>query len=862
MKSKTTVMSFACGMLMGVAAICGVAGLSVGTAQAATITWGPATNVVNDSDVTTNGVLQYAEHWGGTDGTVNGAAFTAAGTQVIKSGGSFQTVSWTQGTLSAAYYGILRGNWYNANPGTTVTLNSLVSGHIYRIQIWAVDKRYATSQYQVISGGPSLSIGTGQYAIGTFTADGVTQVITNGTGSAGVLNAVQVRELTVGPVDAGASSVVASPAEVPADNTITATITVTLKDAIGLPVANKVVTLTSSRGATDTISVASGPSSASGVVTFTVKSKTFGAAVFSATDVTDSNLVITQTANVTFNSAIAWGAATTVAGDSDVSTDGALCYAVRFYSATSTDPTLNGVTFTARGTNVTLTASYQDGLGAPSALSAAYRQLLGSDTYSDTTFTLNYLTVGHPYKIQVWANDARGGAANQTVTFTGTNTVSLNKNVSATGYGQYAIGTFTADATNLMVKTVGGAFNAIQVRDISVIAGPVDAATSLVVASPNVVPADGSTAATVTVTLKDASGVSVSNKVVTLTSSRGATDTITPVSGTSSVFGAVTFTATSLTPGTAVFSATDVTDGNRAITQTASVGFSGSVDAGTSTVSVSPASVGADGSSIATVTVTLRDVNTLPVSGKTVTLTSSRGATDTISAASGLSSAAGVVTFTVTSATLGTAVFSATDVTDGNRAITQTANVTFVSLFIGVQQFNAGDVLPSPIIAVSGDLLETSVSSVTGEVAGQKPRNGTTGTAQESTEPNLANLGLVNVTYNLNLTDSPRGYDITEIRLFSGWSDGRAGQSYSISYSLAGTPATFINLGTVSALTTATGSLLTRTYDVTGAKILKGVAALKFTMIDNGYAGRGTVFREFDVLGYATPPKGTMIRVF
>ena len=306
---KATMKRTALGFLLG------ALGLVSGNLQAATITWGPATNVINDSDVSTNGVLQYAEHWGGTDGTVNGVAFTAAGTNVTKSDGASATatVTWSQGqgTLSSAYYRILLGDWYSALSGRTVTLNNLVSGHSYRIQIWAMDRRYSTTQYQNISGGPSLSIKMGQYAIGTFTADGATQVITCGSGSAGVLNAVQVREVTVGPVNAGTSSAVTSLGAVPADNTITATITVTLKDAIGLPVTNKVVTLVSSRGATDTISAASGPSSASGVVTFTVKSKTLGAAVFSATDVTDSNLAITQTANVTFKQAIAWGAAAT-----------------------------------------------------------------------------------------------------------------------------------------------------------------------------------------------------------------------------------------------------------------------------------------------------------------------------------------------------------------------------------------------------------------------------------------------------------------------------------------------------------------------------------------------------------------------
>ena len=49
-----------------------------------------------------------------------------------------------------------------------------------------------------------------------------------------------------------------------------------------------------------TITTSNNTSNASGVVTFSVKSSTVGTETFTATDVTDSNLVITQTANVNF----------------------------------------------------------------------------------------------------------------------------------------------------------------------------------------------------------------------------------------------------------------------------------------------------------------------------------------------------------------------------------------------------------------------------------------------------------------------------------------------------------------------------------------------------------------------------------
>ena len=78
------------------------------------------------------------------------------------------------------------------------------------------------------------------------------------------------------------------------------------------------------------------------------------------------------------------------------------------------------------------------------------------------------------------------------------------------------------------------------------------------------------------------------------------------------------------------------------------------------------ASIVANGIATVSVTVTLVDYNTaLPISGKTVTLTSNRAALlDTISAASGQSDANGVVTFSVTSITPGTAIFTVNDTTD------------------------------------------------------------------------------------------------------------------------------------------------------------------------------------------------------
>lgn len=98
-------------------------------------------------------------------------------------------------------------------------------------------------------------------------------------------------------------------------------------------------------------------------------------------------------------------------------------------------------------------------------------------------------------------------------------------------------------------------------------------------------------------------------------------------------------------------------------------------DAAQSSVTAAPASVPADGTASATVTITLRSLCGTPVSGKTITLGQGAGSS-TITPASAVTDASGVATFTVRSTTPETVTYTATDTTDG-VTITQTASVTF-----------------------------------------------------------------------------------------------------------------------------------------------------------------------------------------
>lgn len=190
--------------------------------------------------------------------------------------------------------------------------------------------------------------------------------------------------------------------------------------------------------------------------------------------------------------------------------------------------------------------------------------------------------------------------------------------------------------------------------------------------------------ATATLVLKDANNnvIADSSQASNLTFSDLATGTstgtfgaITPVGGSA---GSYQSTFTAATAGTTNTIQASLSGSGTFSTTPSFTVQSSSVSASQSLVAVSPSSVTANGTSSSTVTVTLLDAESNPVSGKIVTLSSNRGATDTISAASGSSSASGVVTFTVTSLTAGTSTYTATDTTD-STTLSTTPTVTFLA---------------------------------------------------------------------------------------------------------------------------------------------------------------------------------------
>ena len=178
---------------------------------------------------------------------------------------------------------------------------------------------------------------------------------------------------------------------------------------------------------------------------------------------------------------ITWGSATTITADADVNTNGTALYAYTGGSAN----TVNGVAFTA-GTGFAAwgSVSFTSGFTANSAnafavaadpfqqLSVAYTNVLRGGAYGGTaagTVTLNGLTVGRDYSVQIWVNDSRLAGNGRTETINGT-TVTLDYNSADAlgGVGQYAIGYFTADNTNQAFAMTPSASGSVQLNALSV----------------------------------------------------------------------------------------------------------------------------------------------------------------------------------------------------------------------------------------------------------------------------------------------------------------------------------------------------------------------------------------------------------
>ncbi len=406
-----------------------------------------------------------------------------------------------------------------------------------------------------------------------------------------------------GPLEDVQSSVEAAPPSVTADDLSTATITVTLRDINGNPIAGHQVEILPD-GTGVTLEVAANISDADGQVTGTIRSAIEQVVTVQGRDLT-ANVLLTDTATVEFLST-----------DPDLST-------------ISIDP----ISLVADGIETTtITVSLKDPFGVPLPGKEVTVQIsAGSDNL------INGLPVGSE-AVSIGITDANGVA-----TATLASTRAEIKTLVATGDG---------------IPLTGSA-------QVSFVAGPVSPTVSTLTALPTTVTANDLATALVIVTLKDAQGNPVAGHEIDIQVSGVAATLTLPGTPVTDENGQLIGTIRSTAVGQAVLTADDITAGV-VLAQQATVTFvAGPTDADHSTIVVEPGTATADGSDSVTVTVTSRDALDNPVAGHVVDLAVS-GTDNLVSGpAPAETGADGVAVFTLATTKAETKTLTASDTTQG-----------------------------------------------------------------------------------------------------------------------------------------------------------------------------------------------------
>ena len=176
-------------------------------AQAASISWGAATRITGDTDVSTNGVLVVAHNLNGAATTLNTVPFAS-----INIPGNFADTSSTTPPftgLSSAYQELLGTAYSSSLDFTVYFLGLLTVGQLYEFQVWSnnsADKFHygvTVGDSASFSNSVFLSAGSGdlddyllgQYVIGTFTADTTSQAIYFRPDEVANINGFQLRAI-------------------------------------------------------------------------------------------------------------------------------------------------------------------------------------------------------------------------------------------------------------------------------------------------------------------------------------------------------------------------------------------------------------------------------------------------------------------------------------------------------------------------------------------------------------------------------------------------------------------------------------------------------------------------------------------
>ena len=659
----------------------------------------------------------------------------AAGSATYQKNGYFTAVLTSATTTSTATItGTLNGTaitdseTVSFTPGSVVAANAVITAATSSIQVGGATTKITVQMKDQYGNNLTASAGTvilsttagaisaavdqldGTYIATLTSSTKVETAVISGTLNGGVISDSEMVSFTAGSATATKSVILASPTTIIADGNSTTTITVQLVDSYGNYLSDKTgvssITLASTLG-TITSPIYQNNGTYRAVVT---SSTGAGTATVSGTL---NSTVMSNTVTLSFVAGVAAGGYSTIsASPTEIKADGTSTSTITVqlkdrYGNKLTDSSnyLVALVETIGADNNSITATNKnDGtftatIKAPTSVGAAtisgtlsgtsittqsitntatVKFIVGSATQANSTITGSPGSITangtSTSTITVQLKDAHG---NNLTTSGGTVTLSTNAG-SLTTVKDNSNGTYTAtlaSTTTAQTVTINGKLNGTTMTNtgtVYFVAGAVSAAKSTISISPASVTADGSTAAMIAVQLKDAYGNSLTTATdsVVLTSSRGSSDTITQASYTNGVYRAL---ITSTLAGTATISGTingsAITSGNATVTFTA-----GAVSMVNSTLTVSPTSIRADGSTTATITVQLKDShgNALTSTSNTVVVSSSRGSNDIITQVSYTS---GVYKATIKSTVAGTATISG--IINGSIITSGDATVTF-----------------------------------------------------------------------------------------------------------------------------------------------------------------------------------------
>jgi hypothetical protein len=246
----------------------------------------------------------------------------------------------------------------------------------------------------------------------------------------------------------------------------------------------------------------------------------------------------------------------------------------------------------------------------------------------------------------------------------------------------------------------------------------------------------------VTVTLTDYFGNPIEGKTISLGAVNGSSK-IAQSSQTTNAAGQAAFTVTDSTAEVVTYQATDVTDGNAVFVAEAVVTFGNPPTppavAAFCSVLVSPASVPADGTTAATISVLLYDGDADPLAGKTVTLSESGGGSK-VASTNATTNNDGVATFAVTDTATESVTYTADDTSD---SLTLTALPVTVSFTAAAA--TSTSTTTTTTTSGSGTAATTTTTSAPGTVTAGSSTSGFTGstgnTGAAASTASLADTG-------------------------------------------------------------------------------------------------------------------------